>query len=84
MPQSSTIVLIPLLSAILLYFSVFYIKEKAIDKGSRNFILACVSILALMSFLVLRVLEMLGPTGTVAYAIVGVLLLVGALVSTRL
>ncbi len=84
MPQSATLVLIPFLGSILVYLGIFYAREKAIDKTSRNFILACVSILGLASYLFLRVLEAVGGIGTIVYAVIGTLLLIWALISTRI
>ena len=84
MSDLSTIVLLPFLAAIATYLGIFYARERATSKRSPNFILGCVSILGFASYLLLRVLEMVSATGTIVYAVVGGLLLVWAIISTRL
>ncbi len=84
MLQSSTIVVLPFLAAILTFLGIVYVREKAIVAGSRNFVLAVVSMVTLVSYLALRVMAMVTSTVTALYAVAGVLLFAYALVSTRL
>lgn len=80
----STIVLLPFFAAILTFFGIFYAREKATSLCSRNFLLGVLSILGLASYLALQVAEMMSSTVTIAYAVVGVVLFIVALVSTRI
>jgi hypothetical protein len=84
MPQSSTVVVLPLLAAILTFLAVFYGREKAYSIRSHNFISAVAAILCLVSYLALRVLEVMSFTLTVVYAVVAVGFLVWAIVCTRI
>ena len=84
MSNLSTVVLLPFLAAIMTYLGIFYVRERAANKRSPNFILGCISILGLASYLLLRVLGLVSTTGSIVYAVMGGLLLVWAIISTRL
>ncbi len=84
MSQSSTIVVLPLLVAILTFLAIFYGRERAYSPKSHNFISAVASVVCLGSYLLLRVVDAMSFTLTIAYAVVAVGFLIWALVCTRI
>ena len=82
MPQAA--ILLPYLAAILIYVGICYTRENAVLRGSRNFALALVSIFGLGSYLALRVLDLMSVTFGYVYAGIGAVLLIWALISTRI
>ena len=84
MSQSSTIVLLPFIAAIITFVMVFYGRERAGSKTSHNFLSAVGSVVILASYLLLRVVEMMSVTLNIVYAAIGVALLIWAFVCTRI
>jgi hypothetical protein len=84
MSQSSTIVVLPLLLAILTFVAIFYGRERAYSPRSHNFISAVVAIVCLASYLLLRVLDAMSFTLTIVYAAIAIGFLIWAIVCTRI
>lgn len=84
MSQSSTIVVLPLLVAIVTFLMVFYVRERAYSMRSHNFLSAVASILCLASYLWLRVVDAMTLTLTLVYAAVAVAFVIWAFVCTRI
>jgi hypothetical protein len=83
MSDNSSVYLIPLAVAFLLFLIKVYGQERAITRGSASFAMAMVSVLLLVSWLALMVLQMLPPYAGLAYGGVGVVLLVLSVVMLR-
>ena len=84
MPQSSTIIVLPLIAAILIFLAVFYGRERAYSVRSHNFISAVAALLCLASYLVLRVVDAMSYTLTVVYLVIAVAFAIWALICTRI
>jgi hypothetical protein len=84
MPQSSTIIVVPLIGAILTFVIVFYRWERAYSIKSHNFISAVAAMLFLASYLVLRVVDAMSYTLTLVYAAVAVAFAIWAFICTRI
>ena len=84
MPQSSTIVVLPLLLAIVTFIAIFYGRERAYSPKSHNFISAIAAILCLGSYLLLRVVDAMSFTLTIVYAAIAIGFLIWAIVCTRI
>lgn len=84
MPQSSTIIVLPLIAAILTFLAVFYGRERAYSVRSHNFISAVAALLCLASYLVLRVVDAMSFTLTVVYLVIAVAFALWALICTRI
>lgn len=84
MSQSSTIVVLPLLAAILTFIAIFYWRERAYSPRSHNFISAVAAILCLASYLLLRVVDAMSFTVTMVYAAIAVGFLIWAIICTRI
>jgi hypothetical protein len=75
MTANSSIFLIPLVAAFVLFLGKVYGQERAVTRGSLSFALAVLSVLLLFSYLALNVvLAALPPFTGVAYGVVGVIL----------
>ena len=84
MSQSSTIVLLPFIAAIIIFILVFYGRERATSLTSHTFLSAAGSVIVLASYLLLRVVDLASFTVTVVYAAIGVAVFIWALVCTRI
>jgi hypothetical protein len=84
MPQSSTIIVVPLIVAILTFLAVFYGRERAYSIRSHNFISAVAALVCLASYLMLRVLDAMTFTLTVVYLVIAVAFAIWALICTRI
>jgi len=84
MPQYTTIVVLPLVGAILTFLAVFYGRERAYSIRSHNFISAIAAILCLGSYLALRVLDAMSFTLTMVYLAIAVAFAIWALICTRI
>jgi hypothetical protein len=84
MPQSSTIIVLPLVGAILTFLFVFYGRERAYSIRSYNFLSAIAGMLVLVSYLALRVVDAMTYTVTLVYAGVVVAFAVWAFICTRI
>lgn len=84
MPESPTIVVLPLVVAILIFAAVFYGRESAYSIKSHNFISAVAAIVCLASYLTLRVVDAMTLVLTLIYTAVAVGFLVWACICTRI
>lgn len=84
MSQSSTIVVLPLLVAIMTFIAIFHVRERAYSPKSHNFISAVAAMICLVSYLLLRVMNAMSFTVTVVYAAMAAAFLIWALVCTRI
>jgi len=84
MSQSSTIIVLPLLIAILTFLAVFYGRERAYSPKSHNFLSAVAALVCLASYLILRVVDAMSFTVTIVYAVIAVAFLIWAFICTRI
>ncbi len=84
MSQSSTIIVLPLLLAILIFVGIFYGRERAYSPRSHNFISAVAAIVCLGSYLLLRVVDAMSFTTTIVYGVIAAGFLIWAIVCTRI
>jgi len=84
MPQSSTIIVLPLVGAILTFLLTFYGRERAYSLRSHNFLSAIAGILVLISYLAFRVIDAMTFTLTLVYAGVMAVFVVWAFICTRI
>jgi len=84
MPQSSTVIVLPLIGAILTFLIVFYGRERAYSIRSHNFLSAIAAILVLVSYLTVRVVEAMTYTLTLVYAAIAVGFAIWAFICTRI
>ena len=84
MPQSSTIIVLPLVGAILTFLAVFYGRERAYSIKSHNFLSAMAAIVCLASYLALRVVEAMSFTLTIIYLVIAVCFAIWAFICTRI
>ncbi len=75
MSQNSSIYLIPVVVAFLLFVAKVYGQERAVTRGSLSFALAGLSVLLIVSYLVLFVLRLMPPYAGPAYGVTGIVLL---------
>lgn len=76
MAYNTSIWLLPLMLAFLIYVGHFYIRERAASMMTVGFIMASLCMIALLSYLALSVLGMLVPYMAFGYGMAGIVLLV--------
>ena len=83
MARNSSIYLIPVAMAFLVFVAQFYAHENAVSKTSPSFLLALLMVALLLSYLALTVVGVLFPYVSLAYGVAGALFLVLAVVMFR-
>jgi hypothetical protein len=79
MTQTSTILLVPFILAFLVFALRFYNREGAYPLTRPSFVLAILSMLIAGGYLTLGVLHALPPYSTIAFAVIGIILLATAI-----
>ena len=79
MTNTTTLLLIPFVMAFLVFVFRFYSRESASSIKNPSFMLAILTMLIAMSYLILGVTQMLPAHSTIGYVAVGLILLVTAI-----
>jgi hypothetical protein len=75
MSSFSTIVLLPFILAFLIAVVRFYGRERASSMGNFSFVLASFTVLSAVGYLLLRIGDMMSVFGTIAFGVLGLMLL---------
>jgi hypothetical protein len=75
MSNTSTIILIPFILAFLVFVFRFYTRERAASMANPSFLLAVATVLTAGLYLILGVISLLPPYGTIGFGIAGLILL---------
>jgi hypothetical protein len=79
MVQNAPLALLPLIAAILVLTTRFYVRERAISILSPTFMLAGVAVAMLIGYMVLLVLNILPPYAWVGFGGIGFLMAAGGI-----
>jgi len=79
MVQNAPLALLPLIGAILILTTRFYVRERAISILSPTFMLAGVAVAMLIGYMVLLVLNILPPYAWVGFGGIGLLMAAGGI-----
>lgn len=75
MTNTSTIILVPFILAFLVFVLRFYNREGASGMGRPSFLLAILTVLLVLAYIVLGIVGALPPYSTIGFAVVGLILL---------
>jgi hypothetical protein len=84
MDQNSSAYLIPMFGAFLLFIVKCYAFDNARVRGSPAFYLALFTVLLLLSYMTMNVMDLLVPYASLAFGIAGLVLLILAIVLFRI
>jgi hypothetical protein len=73
--MSNSIILLPFIFAFLVFAFRFYFRESAASMANPSFVLAVGTVLAVVLYLVLGVLDTLPPHSTLGFGLLGLILL---------
>jgi quinol-cytochrome oxidoreductase complex cytochrome b subunit len=75
MSNASTFILVPFIVAFLMFVLRFYNREGASSMIRPSFLLAILTVAIAFTYLILGVINMLPPYGTIGFALIGLILL---------